>query len=108
MKKNKIDKIFFGIVISLVVIGLITFTSASLGIYAQNETKFYGVIFSQFVFGLLGGLVALFIGLKIPYKIFKKYALILFILSIILTALVLVPGIGQSHGGASRWINIFG
>ena len=108
MKKNKIDKIFFGIVIALVVIGLIVFISASLGIYAKNEAKFYGVIFSQFVFGFIGGLIALFAGLKIPYKFFKQYSLVLFIVSIILTGLVLVPGIGQAHGGARRWINILG
>jgi cell division protein FtsW len=108
MKKNKIDKIFFGIVITLIVIGLIAFTSASLGIYAKNETKFYGVIFSQFVLGLGGGLVVLFIGLKIPYKFFRKYSLILFIISIIMTALVFIPGIGQVHGGARRWINVLG
>jgi cell division protein FtsW len=108
MKKNSIDKVFFGIVVALVVIGLITFTSASLGIYAKNITKFYGVIFSQFTFGFVGGLVALFIGLKMPYKFFRKYSLVLFILSIILTALVLVPGIGQAHGGARRWIDILG
>ncbi len=108
MKKNKIDTIFFGIVITLVVIGLITFTSASLGIFAKNEAKFYGVISGQYIFGFIGGLIALYIGLKIPYKLFKKYSLLLFIISIILTGLVLVPGIGQSHGGARRWIDIFG
>lgn len=107
-KKNNIDKFFFGIVIALVVIGLIAFTSASLGVYAKNETKFYGIIFGQFVFGFVGGLIALFIGLKIPYKLLRKYSLVIFILSIILTALVLVPGIGQSHGGARRWIDIGG
>ncbi len=109
MKKSKIDKIFFGIVITLVVIGLVTFTSASLGILAKSEAKFYGVMFSQYIFGLLGGMVALYIGFRIPYKWFKKNSLILFILSIILTGIVLVPGIGQSHGtGAHRWIDIFG
>jgi cell division protein FtsW len=108
IKKNNIDKIFFGIVISLVVIGLITFTSASLGILAKNEAKFYSVISGQFIFGFLGGMIALFIGLKIPYKSLRKYSLILFIISIILTGLVLVPGIGQSHGGARRWIDILG
>src|ERR1035437_1831058 len=108
-KKNKIDKIFFGIVIALVVIGLIVFTSASLGILAKSEAKFSGVMFSQFIFGFLGGLIALYIGFRIPYKLLKKYSLILFVLSIILTALVLVPGIGQSHGtGARRWIDILG
>lgn len=108
MKKNNIDKIFFGIVIALVIIGLITFTSASLGVYAKNEAKFYGIIFSQFVFGFLGGLVALFIGLKVPYNFFKKYSLVLFISSIILTALVFIPHVGQAHGGARRWVNIIG
>lgn len=108
MKKNSIDKIFFGIVIALVVIGLIAFTSSSLGILAKNETKFYGVIFSQFVLGFLGGLIALVVGLKIPYKLFRKYSLVLFVLSIIMTALVFIPGVGQSHGGARRWIDVLG
>lgn len=107
-KKGNIDKIFLGIVVALVVVGLIAFTSASLGVYAKNEAKFYGIIFGQFVLGFLGGLIALFIGLKINYKLLRKYSLVLFILSIILTALVLIPGIGQSHGGAKRWIDVGG
>ncbi len=106
MKKNGIDRIFFGIVIALIVIGVIMFTSASLGILAKNETKFYSVIFGQFVFGLLGGLVALFFGLKIPYKFWRDYSLPIFIISIALTVLVFVPGFGSSHGGARRWVNI--
>jgi len=108
VKNNKIDKIFFGIVIALVVIGLITFTSASLGILAKNETKFYGVIFAQFVLGFIGGLVALFIGLRIQTKLLKQYSLLLFITSIILTGLVFIPGLGQNHGGARRWVDILG
>jgi cell division protein FtsW len=108
MRKGNIDKIFLGIVISLVVIGLIAFISASLGIYAKNEAKFYSVISGQLSLGLLGGILALIIGLKVPYKLLRKYSLVLFIISIILTALVLVPGIGQAHGGARRWLDIVG
>lgn len=108
MKKSSIDKIFFGIVIALVVIGVVMFTSASLGILARNESKFYGVIFNQFVFGLCGGFVALYFGLRIPYKFWREYSLPLFVLSIILTGLVFVPHIGSAHGGARRWINILG
>jgi len=108
MKKIGIDRIFLGIIIALVLIGVIMFTSASLGILARNEAKFYGVIFNQFVFGLCGGFVALYFGLRIPYKFWRQYSLPLFIISIILTALVFVPQIGASHGGAKRWINIFG
>ena len=108
MKTNKIDKIFLGIVLALVIIGAIMFTSASLGILAHNEAKFYGVIFSQFVFGLIGGFVALFFGLRIPYKFWREYSLPIFIASIAATALVFIPGIGSAHGGARRWINILG
>ena len=104
MKTKGLDKIFLGIVITLVIFGAIMFTSASLGILARNEAKFYGVIFNQFIYGLLGGFVALYFGLKIPYK----YSLPIFIASIIITAFVFIPGIGSTHGGAQRWINIFG
>lgn len=108
MKINNIDKIFLGIVVSLILIGLIFFTSASLGILAKNETKFYGVMFSQYVLGFGGGIVALFLGLKIPYKFWKKYSIVFFIISILLTMLVFIPGLGQTHGGAKRWVEIMG
>ncbi len=108
MKTKGIDKVFFGIVIALVFVGIIMFTSASLGILAKNETKFYGVIFAQFVFGLCGGLVALFFVMKIPYKFWRNYSLPLFIGSILITLLVFVPHLGSLHGGARRWVNIFG
>ena len=108
MKKQGIDKIFFGIVIALLFMGVIMFTSASLGILAKNEAKFYSVIFAQFAYGLVGGLVALFIGYKIPYKFWREYSMIIFFISIIIAALVFVPNLGSSHGGARRWINIGG
>ena len=108
MKKGNIDRIFLGIIIALIIIGVIMFTSASLGILARNETKFYSVIFAQFVFGLLGGLIALYIGLRIPYKFWRDYSLPIFIISIALTLLVFLPKFGTYHGGARRWVNIFG
>ncbi|MEI6660179.1 MAG: putative lipid II flippase FtsW [bacterium] len=108
MKKSKIDKIFFGIVIALVVVGAIMFTSASLGILARNETKFYGVLVGQFIFGILGGIVAMYVLYRIPYKFWRTYSLPIFIFSIILTLLVFVPHIGVAHKGATRWLNILG
>jgi len=107
-KEQHIDKIFFGIVATLVFIGIIIFTSASLGILAKNPTKFYGVLFSQLVPGLLLGLIAMYLTSRIPYKFWREYSLIIFIISILLTILVFIPSIGLSHGGASRWISIFG
>jgi cell division protein FtsW len=108
MNKKTFDKTFLGIVIALVVIGAVMFTSASLGILPKNTSKFYGVILNQFTLGLLGGFVALYLGTRIPYRFWRKYSLIIFIVSIIITSLVFIPSIGMSHGGASRWINVFG
>lgn len=107
-KKEKIDKIFFIIVCCLVFVGVIMFTSASLGILAKNVSKFYGVLSGQFLFGLLGGVLVLYIALLIPYKFWRQYSLPIFIVSIILTALVFIPSLGESHGGARRWVNILG
>ncbi len=108
MKSKSVDKIFFGIVIALVLIGVVLFTSASLGILAKNQAKFYSVVLSQFAFGLGGGVIALYIGLRVPYKFWREYSLYIFLGSIILTTLVFVPHLGYIHGGARRWVNILG
>ena len=105
---NKIDRIFLSIVLSLIIIGVVMFISASLGILNKSETKFYGVMASQLIYGLVGGLVALYFGLRIPYKFWKSYSIPIFIASIIATTLVFVPGLGFEHGGSRRWISILG
>lgn len=108
MRTRSIDKIFLWIVISLIFIGVIMFTSSSLGIYGKNASKFYGVLISQFALGLLGGAIGFYFTLKIPYKFWRKYSLVIFLGTIILTTLVFVPGLGFSHGGARKWISILG
>lgn len=108
MRAKEFDKIFLWIVIILVFLGVIMFTSASLGIYGKNESKFFGVLVSQFALGLLGGGLAFYFTLKIPYSFWRKHSLIIFFGTILLTLLVFVPGLGFSHGGARRWVSIAG
>ena len=52
------------------------------------------------------GSIACIIFARIDYHIWKKFAFIFFISSIILTLLVFVPGIGIEHGGAKRWLDL--
>jgi cell division protein FtsW len=106
--KHSIDYIFLIITCILVVAGLFVFFSASLGVLAKNQDKFYSIIISQLVLGLICGLVALYAGIRIPHKFWRKHASLLLISSLILTALVFLPYVGASHGGAKRWISIFG
>ena len=105
---KKVDKIFLISFFALLTSGLVVFISTSLGIYAKNKAQFTSVMFNQILLGLIAGLVACFITSRINYKIWQKYSFYIFILSVITALLVFVPGIKVCHGGACRWIYIFG
>lgn len=106
MGKSKSDKVFIFLLAAILSFGVFMFTSASLGILARNQNLFLGMVANQFLLGLAGGFVALIIFSKIPYRVWKKYALPVLIFSLVVTAFVFVPGIGFEHGGAKRWIHI--
>ena len=110
MKKapHTIDYIFLIITSILAVAGLFMFFSASLGVLAKNRSEFYSIVTSQIVLGFIGGMCALYIGTRIPTQFWRKNALIFLIGSLILTALVFVPHLGLSSGGARRWISFLG
>ena len=103
--RRRADQIFLRIVIALVVIGFFIFVSAWMGLLAREETKYTGVLLNHFVSMALG-IIALIVASKIQYQFWKKYSFYIFVGSLILTALVFIPGIGVEHGGAQRWIYI--
>ncbi len=108
MKKYlNVDKIFFWLTVTLVTVGFFVFLSASFSAFG-NMDKFKGILFNQLVLGLLGGIVLLLITLRIPIELYKKYALWIYVLGLLLLVLVFVPHIGIAHGGAKRWISVFG
>jgi cell division protein FtsW len=103
---KRVDTILFSTIILLLVSGLIIFGSASLGVLAVNEVKFFSILKSQLVFALIGGGIALCIGIYVPYMLYARYAVPLFIAGVIATVLVFVPGLSRYHGGAHRWIDV--
>ena len=105
---KKIDKFFLGITLAIIILGLIIFVSASFGILAKSENAFYDIVFKQIIFGLGGGIIAMYFCIKIPYKFWRKYSIYFFLASIVLTALVFVPHLGIAAGGAKRWVSILG
>ena len=92
----------------LVVGGLFIFASASLGLLARDGATFTSVAFNQIVFGIIGGSIACIITSRIPYKRWRPYSFYIFIVAIALNVLVLIPGVGVSHGGATRWLDVAG
>ncbi|MFM2381686.1 MAG: stage sporulation protein cell division protein FtsW [Candidatus Parcubacteria bacterium] len=103
-----IDRTLVVIIIILVVFGFFVFSSASLGLLAREGARFSSVAFNQILFGIVGGSIALFVASQIFYRNWRKYAFYIFIVSILLTLCVFVPGIGMEHGGAQRWVHIAG
>ncbi len=101
-----IDKTLLFLTITLVAVGFFIFTSASLGLLARDGASFGSVAFSQIVFGIIGGSIALFFSSAIHYRIWRKYAFYIFLFGIALTLAVFIPGIGFSHGGATRWLSL--
>ncbi len=107
MQPRTFDRVFLGATIVLVVVGFIVFTSASLGLLARpNEASFAVIAFKQAFLGIGLGSLALLIMLHINFRVLQKYAFYIFVVSLGLTALVFVPGVGFSSGGAARWIHL--
>lgn len=68
----------------------------------QYADKFYFV--KKQIIGVLVGLAAMIGCCFLPYKKLQKFSIPGIILSVILLALVFVPGIGVTNYGATRWI----
>lgn len=106
MRFKGFDKPFLFITALLVITGFFIFTSASLGLLARNGASLSSVALNQLMFGLVAGSISCCILAHIHYGVWKKYALWIFISTLVLTALVFIPSLGFSHGGARRWLVI--
>ena len=104
-QKSKFDKHFFYLILGLVVVGLVFVAdiSAPQALNYFND-RFY--FLKQQVVSVAIGLVAMLVVSKIHYSFWAKIAVPLFVVSIILLLVVLIPSIGLEALGARRWIVI--
>lgn len=91
---------------ALVLFGLLMVYSASIaladGPRYESYGRFYFVI-RHAIFISIGIFAAVFVA-NIPIRIWQKFAIPLFLLSLALLILVLIPGIGKEVNGARRWL----
>jgi cell division protein FtsW (lipid II flippase) len=104
MKLGSGDKIFFVLVLCIVFAGFAIFSSAALGLLARESSTVSKDIIFQAGLGLGLGFVALIITRAIPLTFIKRLSPYIYVVTIIFTALVFIPGIGFQAGGATRWI----
>ena len=102
-KKKSFDKTLFILTLILTSLGIIAVADASApqALRVFNDSFYFA---RQQVVWSLVGFLALIIGSLIPYTIWKKISLPLFVGSILLLILVLIPGVGSKVLGARRWL----
>ena len=99
------DYVTLGLVASLLLIGLIMVTSASMSIAVRDLGNPFYFLERQFVFGMAGVLFAWALT-RVPAELWDKYGLALLCLGLLLLLAVLIPGIGAMVNGARRWLRV--
>lgn len=103
---NQPDKKLLFTVLALIIFGLIMIASAGV-VYSQTRFSDQYFFFKhQFFYGVIPGLIVLYVFQRINYQYWKKISALLFIASLVLLVLVFIPGIGAKIYGASRWIKL--
>ena len=99
------DLMLLSVVFALLAIGLAMVYSASgiRALDALDDPRYFLVQQSAWV-GI--GLVAMLVVARIDYHRYRRLALPVLVVAVVLLILVLVPGIGTRVGGASRWLRI--
>lgn len=100
------DRTFLVFVLSIALAGLAIFSSAALGLLARENASLSRAILLQTGLGFCVGFLSLVLARSVPLAIVKHAAPYIFVLMLLFTALVFVPGIGFHSGGATRWINL--
>jgi cell division protein FtsW len=102
------DKPLVWVTLSLMLLGLVMVYSASIALpespkyAAYKNTHFFMRQMAFIGAGLILGALAF----RIPVKTWQQYAPWLFIISLLMLILVLVPGVGKVVNGARRWLSL--
>lgn len=92
------------IAVLLTVLGLVMVLSASSAeSFAADESGY--ALFTQQLIGVALGAVAFYTALRLPVRYLRKLSFPLFLVSITMLMLVLIPGIGAERQGARRWFD---
>ncbi len=98
-----VDMALLAVIVLLLGIGLVMVGSSSISIAEKQMGNPFHYLQRQVVFAI-AGIMAAAITVNIPIKIWEKMGLMLVITSYALLIAVLIPGIGKTVNGSTRWI----
>ena len=100
-----LDSIFLACIFSLIIIGVVMVTSSTIDFAAKKFSNPLFFTYKHLIFIFLGFFVVYILS-RIRIKFYYDYGKYFLILSIILSLLVHIPGLGVTINGATRWINL--
>ncbi len=102
------DKPLFYITLALLGAGFLILASASVALAQKNFGSIGYYVLRQLLYGGLIGIPVLLLFSRIPYRVWRKLAVPLMLISFLLLALLFIPDLSFSYGGARRWIKLGG
>ena len=102
---NQSDFILFVIIIILLSLGIVMVLSASAPSAIAESGNSYSYVIQQLKEAIMGIILMLIIS-KIDYRLYKKFYKAIYWISVLILLLVLIPGLGLSSNGATRWIDL--
>lgn len=102
---TSIDYVLLVLVICLSIAGLLALLSASDRISEARYADRFLLVKNQMFF-FVGGLVCLRLASRFNYQFFNDFAPLIYLLSIGLLFVVLLPNVGVAIGGARQWFRI--
>jgi cell division protein FtsW len=102
-----IDKVALALILSIVLLGLVMVTSASISIASKESGDAFSYLERQLVLCLTGFVLAAIL-FCIRTEYLEKLAWPLLVAALGLLFFVLIPGLGHSVNGSRRWIRLLG
>ena len=100
------DQALVGVVIAMLALGIVMVYSATVAL--PDSPKFARYVPTYFmtrqILFVVVALVAALVAVQVPVDFWEKAAPYVFVVSLVLLGLVLIPGIGKGVNGAHRWI----
>ncbi|MGB0757114.1 MAG: putative lipid II flippase FtsW [Patescibacteria group bacterium] len=100
------DYVLLGMTFLLLLLGLMILTSASSVVALRQFDDSYFFLKQQLMQGVFLGVVGAIVLYNISIEWLQKWSFHIFLFSLVLLILVLIPQFGDTRLGASRWLNL--
>jgi cell division protein FtsW len=102
-----LDLITIALAFSIVLLGLVMVTSASVSIASQESGQPFYYLERQLLLTLIGVACAALL-FSIPTELVERVSPVLLGIAVVLLLIVLVPGVGHAVNGSRRWLRLAG